>query len=51
MLRSREDFEGLFAGGGRLGIEAEPLDGLFENAPLGRVVVDDENALGHVLLD
>ncbi len=42
-----EQLQRLFAGVGGLGLEAHPLDGLFENATLGRIVVDDKDTLGH----
>ena len=37
----------LLAGCGGLGLEPEALDLLLENAALGRIVIDDEYALGH----
>ena len=36
-----EDLQGLLAGAGAFGVEAEPLDGFFKNAALGGIVVDD----------
>ena len=39
--------ERLVAALGGRDVIAEPLDGLFENTTLGRVVVDDQDALGH----
>ena len=42
MLGRFEDLQGLLAGAGGLSPEAQALDGLFENATLGRVVVDDK---------
>jgi hypothetical protein len=42
-----EDLEGLLAGTARLGFETETLDRLFESTPLGRIVIDDQNTLGH----
>ena len=40
-LGTFEHLEGLLAGVRGLGFKAEALDGLFENAALGRIVVDD----------
>ena len=42
-----KNLEGLFAGTAGLGLKAEPFDGLFENAALGWIVIDDQNTLGH----
>ncbi len=36
---------------GGLRLEAEPLDDLFEDATLGGIVIDDQNALDHVTLN
>ena len=46
-LGAFENLEGLVAGAAGLGLEAETLDRLFENAALGRIVIDDQNTLGH----
>ena len=43
-----EDLQGLLAALGGPGLVAETLDGFFENAALGRIVVDDQDELGHV---
>ncbi len=40
-LGSFEDLQGLLAEPGGLGIEAEALDGFFEDAALGGIVIDD----------
>ena len=42
-----EDLQGLLAALGGLGVVAEALDGFFENAALGGIVVDDQDELGH----
>ena len=43
-----EDLQGLLAAVGGLGLVAETLDGFFEDAALGGIVVDDQDELGHV---
>ena len=43
-----EDLQGLLAALGGLGLVAETLDGFFEDATLGGIVVDDQDELGHV---
>ncbi len=45
-----EHFESLLSGVRGFGFEAEALDGLFEDAALGRIIVNDENTLCHVAL-
>jgi len=40
-VRPLEDLDGLLAGIGGSGLEALPLDHLFQDATLGRIVVDD----------
>ena len=47
-IRALEDLQGLLAALGGLGLEAETLDGFFEDAALGGIVVDDQDELGHV---
>ncbi len=42
-----KNLEGLLARTAGLGLESEPLDRLFENTSLGRIVIDDQNTLGH----
>ncbi len=42
-----EDLQGLLAALGGLGLVAETLDGFFEDAALGGIVVDDQDELGH----
>jgi hypothetical protein len=46
---AKEDIEGLVTGGGGAGLVAKPLDDFFENTTLGRIVIDDQYALGHVI--
>ena len=48
-VRPFQDLQGLLATLGGLGLVAETLDGLFENAALGRIVIDDQNELGHIV--
>ena len=48
LVRAFEDLQGLLAALGGLGLEAETLDGFFEDATLGWIVVDDQDELGHV---
>ncbi len=47
-IRPLEDLQGLLAALGRLGLEAETLNGFFEDATLGRIVVDDQDELWHI---
>ena len=47
-VRALEDLQGLLAALGGLGLVAETLDGFFEDAALGWIVVDDQDELGHV---
>ncbi len=44
---SLERGKGAIAAVGGFDVVAEPLDGLFENTTLCRVVIDDQDALGH----
>ena len=41
------DLDSLLAALGGLGVVAEALDGFFEDAALGGIVVDDQDKLGH----
>ena len=43
-----QDLDGLLAALGGPGLVAETLDGFFEDAALGWIVVDDQDELGHV---
>ena len=43
-----EDLQRLLATLGGAGLVAETADGFFEDATLGRIVVDDQDELGHV---
>ena len=47
MIRAFQDVQGLLAALGGLGLVAETLDGFFEDAALGGIVVDDQDELGH----
>jgi hypothetical protein len=46
-LGAFEQLDRLLTGVGGARFETEPFDGLFENAALGRIVIDDENTLDH----
>ena len=46
-FRAFEDLEGVFSALGGADVVAQPLDHLFKDAALGRIVIDDEDALGH----
>ena len=50
-VRPFQQLEGLLAGIRRSRLKAEALDGLFENAALGRIVVDDKDTLCHETLE
>ena len=43
-----EDLQRLLAALRGLGVVAEALDGFFEDAALGGIVVDDQDELGHL---
>ena len=47
LLGGFEDLQSLLAALGGLGVVAEALDGLFEDAALGGIVIDDQDELGH----
>ena len=47
-IRALEDLQGLLAALGGPGLVAETLDCFFEDATLGRIVVDDQDEFGHV---
>ena len=47
VIRAFENLQGLVAGTASLGLEAKTFDRLFENTTLGRIVIDDQNTLGH----
>jgi hypothetical protein len=42
-----ENLESLLTRTARLCLEAETLDRFFENTPLGWIVIDDQDTLGH----
>ena len=44
-----EDLKGLLSRSAVPGFETEALDRLFEQTPLNRIVIDDQNTLGHVI--
>ena len=48
VIGALQDLERLLAALGGPGLEAETLDGFFEDAALGWIVVDDQDELGHV---
>ena len=46
-LGAFDDLQGLLAALGGLGVVAQTLDQLFEDATLGGIVIDDQDELGH----
>ena len=48
VVRAFQELQRLLAGTTGLGLEAEPFDRFFEDAALGRIVIDDQNTLGHL---